>query len=68
MFIIRIFTGSIIGMIGGLIFGAFVLMLIFAGVLVALAATAARARVRPAAVQRPSTLRMPSASAASGTC
>ena len=39
MFIIRIFTGSIIGMISGLIFGAFLLMLVFAGVLVALAAT-----------------------------
>jgi hypothetical protein len=39
MFIIRIFTGSIIGIIGGLIFGAFLLMLVFAGVLVALAAT-----------------------------
>jgi hypothetical protein len=39
MFIIRIFTGSIIGMISGLIFGAFLLMLVFAGLLVALAAT-----------------------------
>ncbi len=39
MFIIRIFTGSIIGMISGLLVGAFVLMLVFAGVLVALSAT-----------------------------
>jgi hypothetical protein len=39
VFIIRIFTGSIIGMISGVLISIFVLVLIFAGVLVALAAT-----------------------------
>jgi hypothetical protein len=38
VFIIRIFTGSIIGMISGVVVSLFVLALIFAGVLVALAA------------------------------
>jgi hypothetical protein len=47
VFIIRIFTGSIIGMISGVLIGLFVLALIFAGLLVALAATGGPATCTP---------------------
>ena len=39
MFIIRIFTGSIIGMISGVLLSLFLLVLVFGGVLVVLAST-----------------------------